>query len=67
MEKRHIWMLKHVRTMKTSRLPYENPDLRSFEFRYQGALCQSRRMMKFGPEDTPGNIDDEDIVDGGSF
>ena len=55
--------------MHTEKTRYESPMASVTEVRTEGFLCASEytRQMKFGAPNLSGDIDDDDVFDGGSF
>ena len=52
--------------MKAEKHYYEGPITSVIEIRTEGLLCGSN-YMKFGSGNASGDINDEDVVDGGTF
>lgn len=52
--------------MNTEKTFYERPLTAVIDLRTEGLLCGSN-YMKFGSGNASGEINDEDVVDGGTF
>ncbi len=52
--------------MKVEKSNYESPVTSVIHVRTEGFICVSN-YMQFGSGNSSGNIDDDDVVDGGSF
>ena len=52
--------------MKMEKSNYESPVTSVIHVRTEGFICVSK-YMQFGSDNSSGNIDDDDVVDGGSF
>lgn len=62
-----ICMLKKCNAvMKVEKSNYETPVALVTHIKAEGIICVSK-YMQFGSDNSSGNIDDDDVIDGGSF
>ena len=52
--------------MKVEKSNYESPVTSVIHVRTEGSICVSN-YMQFGSGNSSGNIDDDNVIDGGSF